>query len=277
MSNFLAQGLPIIPNSLAIWGLGQLGLAIKGPDGLILIDPYLTDYCREQFGDACIRAFDPPIVPDQITDATHYLISHDHLDHYDPKTASALLKASPNVQVITTAWVRDEMASLNHPAPDQVIVPNVLEPISLSGTSARITLVPSAHYDLIYEEGRGHRWVGFIIEWNGVTFYHTGDTIIYDGYLDTLKKLPKPDVVMAAMNGRDAYRTQVGLIGNLLPDEAAQMAEELDWGLSLVGHNDLFRTNVIPMGQIADAFEKFAPRRRYKLLQPGELLYFVKQ
>ena len=34
---------PIIPNSLAVWGLGQMGLVVKGPDAVLVIDPYLSD------------------------------------------------------------------------------------------------------------------------------------------------------------------------------------------------------------------------------------------
>ncbi len=37
------QQTPIIPNSLAVWGLGQMGVAVKGPDGLIYIDACLSD------------------------------------------------------------------------------------------------------------------------------------------------------------------------------------------------------------------------------------------
>ena len=29
------QNTPVIPNSLAIWGLGQMGVAIKGPDATL--------------------------------------------------------------------------------------------------------------------------------------------------------------------------------------------------------------------------------------------------
>ena len=46
-SALLAQmnNLTILPNSLAIWGLGQMGIAIKGPDAIHYIDPCL-DQCR---------------------------------------------------------------------------------------------------------------------------------------------------------------------------------------------------------------------------------------
>ena len=34
--------LEVFPNSLGFYGLGQVGVAVKGPDGVIHVDPYLT-------------------------------------------------------------------------------------------------------------------------------------------------------------------------------------------------------------------------------------------
>ena len=68
----------------------------------------------------------------------------------------------------------------------------------------------------------------------------------------------------------------VGATGNLLPEEAAQLTNEVGWGTVIAGHNDLYPNNTISMGSIADAFAKFAPRQPYKFLQPGELFYYVK-
>jgi L-ascorbate 6-phosphate lactonase len=272
----LTNNLTILPNSLAIWGLGQIGLLIQGPDARIIIDPCLSEIVYEDTKDeANKRAFPPPIEADQVTGIDYYLMTHDHIDHFDPLTVGEIMKASPGVKMVTTDWVREGLEEFN-PAPGQVMVPEALKPITLPGTSAKITVVPSAHYDRGYEEGRGYRWVGFLIEWNGVTLYHMGDTIIYDGYIDTLKGLPTPDVAMVPVNGRDYFRESVGFIGNLHPEEGVQLASELGWGLVLVGHNDLYRPNTIPMGQIFETFTKFAPRQKVKYLQPGELLYFVK-
>ena len=37
------DALEVGGRSLAFWGLGQVGVAIKGPGGVIYVDPYLTD------------------------------------------------------------------------------------------------------------------------------------------------------------------------------------------------------------------------------------------
>jgi L-ascorbate 6-phosphate lactonase len=266
----------LIPNSLAIWGLGQMGVAIKGPDGLIYIDPHLTDSVREQLGDWWVRAYDPPLQPDEVNNASAILSSHEHLDHCDPATFGPATVASPNAKVIITGWSREILAGVDI-GDDRVIVPKAGQAMTIPGTSARLTAVPSAHYDHDNDPEKAYRWFGYVIEWNGVTFYHSGDTIIYEGYLDALRAAPPVDIAMLPINGRDWYReTDVGATGNLWPREAARLALDMGWQQVIVGHNDMFPNNTITYSEIAGAFEHLAPRQSYKVLQPGELYYFVK-
>lgn len=270
------QQTPIIPNSLAVWGLGQMGVALKGPDGLIYIDACLSDVVAIQAGALWERAYPPPLLPEAVTNATYYFISHEHLDHLDPMTIGPLAKVSPQTKFVASAWCLDLLAELDIPA-ERIIVPPALQPITLPGSSLQVTAIPSAHYVKEYDAAKGYRWLGYLIEWNGVRFYHAGDTIIYPDYIATLRQLPTPDLVMLPVNGRDYYReTVLGAIGNLLPAEAAQLARDLGWDTLLIGHNDLYANNAIPYGEIATALERLAPRQKYKVLQPGELYYYVK-
>src|SRR5262245_48555275 len=66
----------IIPNSLAFWGLGQMGIAVKGPDAILYIDPCLSNIVEDKFGGWWARAYPPPLLPAQVNNATHFLISH---------------------------------------------------------------------------------------------------------------------------------------------------------------------------------------------------------
>lgn len=268
--------IPIMPNSLAFWGLGQMGIAIKGPDATLVIDPCLTDVIRSEFGDWWYRAYPPPVEPTALTNVDYYLVSHEHGDHLDKLTAGPVAKASPDAKFVITGWCVDLMADIDV-GEDRLIVPAALQTMTLPGTSIKLTAIPSAHYEKEYDSQKGYRWFGYLIEWNGVTFYHSGDTIIHPGYVDTLKGLPTADVAMIPVNGRDWYReTDVNAVGNLLPQEAARLAKDTGWNKVIVGHNDLYPNNTIPFGQIADGFAMHAPRQAYTFLQPGELLYYVK-
>ncbi len=51
----------MVDRALAFWGLGQVGVAIKGPTGVLYVDPYLTDSDGE--GGRLERSFPPPRCP----------------------------------------------------------------------------------------------------------------------------------------------------------------------------------------------------------------------
>src|SRR4029077_12332985 len=95
------------------------------------------------------------------------------------------------------------------------------EPRSLSGLT--FTAVPSAHYGVEADPDRGHRWLGYVVELNGVPLYHSGDTILHDGLVDRLQKR-SVDVACLPVNGRDFWRERRGIIGNLDARESAELA-----------------------------------------------------
>jgi L-ascorbate metabolism protein UlaG (beta-lactamase superfamily) len=269
--------LTILPNSLALYGLGQMGFAIKGPEGLLLIDACLSDVIRERFGEAWVRAYPPPVEPGLLSNVIAHFITHEHFDHLDPLTVAAVAKASPKARFIAPGWCTELLSGEGGVEAGRQIAPPALEPMTIPGTSARLTAIPSAHYAKEHDAQKGYRWLGYLIEWNGVTLYHAGDTIIYKGYVDTLKSLPTADVAIIPVNGRDWYREDgIGAIGNLHPLEAALLAQECGWGVVIPGHNDLYPSNVIPQASILEAFASATPRQQLKWVQPGELYYYVK-
>lgn len=271
LAHQIAQ-VEVPPGMLALWGLGQMGLLVKGPDGLIVIDPCLSDYVAELHGDFWRRAFDPPVPPDALAAVDYYLVTHEHEDHFDLQTAAAIRAASPDVHFVAPGWCAPQCARLGLRDSDWS-VPPVLQPMALAGTSCLLTALPAAHYLPEKDTARGHRWLGYVLQWNGVTLYHAGDTIFFEGYFDMWQALPRPDAAMLPVNGRDWFRTRKGIIGNLLPDEAARFCHEVPTGLLLIGHNDLYPNNTIPWTHIAASMERHAPRQPWKYLQPGEMCW----
>lgn len=276
-TDLIAQmnALTIPRGCLAMWGLGQMGVAIKGSgDGVIYVDPYLTGAMRTPTSaEFNAREFPPPLQPDEITNASLVLCSHEHGDHTDPATLGPLAVASSQAQFIITGWSQHLLDNAGI-APARRTVPKAGEPLQFG--EVRVTAIPSAHYKVEHDEHKGHRWLGFLIEWNGVTVYHSGDTIIYPGYIEKLKALPKADVALLPVNGRDAYRDSYNWTGNLLPLEAAWLSQELGWDVLIAGHNDLFIWNTIGAGDLADALRRLNPRQKLHVLQPGELYFYVR-
>jgi L-ascorbate metabolism protein UlaG (beta-lactamase superfamily) len=267
----------VAPGCLAIWWLGQMGVALKGSNQkLIYVDPILTDVVTQKIPGTAgkfERAFDPPVKPEEITNADFVLCTHEHLDHTDPLTLGPLAKASPQARFVTSGWAGDlldeagiETGRRQFPKPDQAL--------DLDGV--KVWGIPAGHYEVENHPVKGYRWLSFLIDWGDVSFFHSGDTLLYPGYLEKIRSLPKADVALLAANGRDAAREAQDVLGNLLPSEAAWMAAELGWDVLLGGHNDLFVWNTLPPGELINAAYRQKPRQKVHLLQPGELYYYVR-
>src|SRR5690349_4716366 len=84
--------LHVPPGCLAIWGMGNMGVALKGDDsGILYIDLCLSDITAERFNaEKFPRAFPPPVDPGDVTNASYVLCSHEHSDHADPLTLGPL-------------------------------------------------------------------------------------------------------------------------------------------------------------------------------------------
>jgi L-ascorbate 6-phosphate lactonase len=242
---------------LALWGLGQMGLALKGARTTLYIDPCLSDLhapgtpmSQRTFK----RAFEAPVLPAQVSNADFVLCSHEHLDHTDPYTLAELASASPEAPIITTGWSHAALDAAKIPATRRVIA----DQVTLTLGEFTVTPVPSAHYTRERDDQKGERWLGFLIQGNGATLYHSGDTIIYPGYVDRLRALPRADIAMLPCNGRDALRDAQGIVGNLLPVEAGWLAQQLGWDMLLAGLTHL------------------NARQKWHVLQPGELMLYVR-
>jgi L-ascorbate 6-phosphate lactonase len=85
------------------------------------------------------------------------------------------------------------------------------------------------------------------------------------------------DVAFVPINGRDFFRSREGIVGNTDYREAAHLAEELDFGLVVPTHYDLFAFNAADPGYFASYLYNLNHKRRHKILRPGELLYFVRE
>jgi L-ascorbate 6-phosphate lactonase len=269
--------LVVAPGCLAIWGLGQMGVALKGSDQKILyVDPILTDAVTRLLPGTAghfDRAFEPPLQPEEVNNADYVLCTHEHLDHTDPLTLGPLAISSPQARFVCSGWAASLLDDAKIPL-ERRIRPEMETYTTLAGI--RVWGVPAAHYEVEQSAEKGYRWLSYLISWGDVTFFHGGDTLLYSGYPEAIQKLPPVDVGLLAVNGRDAVREAEGVMGNMLPDEAVWLANRLNWDVLLGGHNDLFAWNTLPPGTLMDAVRHQALHQKVHLLQPGELYYYVR-
>ena len=180
------------------------------------------------------------------TNAQVVFCSHEHVDHTDPRTLKPLSQASPRAIIVGSSWSRDMLLEAGV-AEGRIRVPKLDAPSQVSGLA--FTAVPSAHYGLDSDPERGHRWFGYVIELNGVTLYHSGDTILHDGLVDRLKGA-SVDIACLPVNGRDFWREHRGIIGNLDAREAAELAATIGADVLIPMHNDMFAANHASPGKL---------------------------
>lgn len=269
------NALKVPPESLALWALGQAGFAIKGGETIVYIDPYLSEDVDDASGavpGTFRRNFPPPLLPEQVTNAQVVFCTHEHDDHTDPQTLGPLALASPGAIFIGPATSRDILRTVGIPD-SRILAPQVHLPQSLAGLT--FSALPSAHYGVGHDSDRGYRWLGFVIELNGVTLYHAGDTVLYDGLIECLKPY-RVDIACLPVNGRDRFREQRGIVGNLDTKEAAELTAAIGADILIPMHNDMFATNHVNPAGLADYLDRHYPRQKYHWLQPGELYFYFR-
>jgi L-ascorbate metabolism protein UlaG (beta-lactamase superfamily) len=263
------EGLALSPGQLALWSLGQAGFVIKGDMAIACIDPYLSDSITEIGGPR--RRFPIPLDPAAIQHAQVIFATHEHPDHTDGATLAPLMAASPRAVLVASARGREIALAAGVPT-ERIVVPRLGQRVELPGLT--YTAVPAAHYQ--YEvDAEGHsRWMGFLITCNGVTLYHAGDTIVFPGLFAALAGT-SIDLALLPINGRDYFREQQDIVGNMWPREAIELAQRLEARVLIGIHNDLFAENRVNPALLFDELDRRAPFQRCHILQPGELYMYA--
>ena len=219
------------PGRVAFWWLGQHSFVVKGGDTIVYIDPYLSsDEARQT----------PPLLrPEEVTDADLVLGTHDHLDHIDPGTIPGIAVASPQAKFVVPRPAAARVRELDV-APDRLLPLTDGETAEWRG--ARVTAIKSKHERFDEVPGVGFPFLGYILELNGVTLYHSGDTIVYEGLVTALQR-HEPSVAFLPINGRCADRLRSGCIGNMTYQEAVDLAGDVGVRWAIPAHYDMFVGN----------------------------------
>ncbi|TBL81991.1 MBL fold metallo-hydrolase [Paenibacillus thalictri] len=258
-----------------IWFFGQESVAIKGRRTVIHVDPFYSDFLEQQ---GVHRTYPAPLRPEDVTIADLCLITHEHEDHLDPWTLKAIASQCPEARFMAPAICRTLLEEEAGIAPERIIDALTGEWMELEGTGAeriRIKPVPAAHEELqTTGSEREHRYVGYLIEMNGVKIYHAGDTTIYPGLSELLAE-ERIDVGMLPINGRDFYRGSRGLIGNMNYREAAELAAMARMETVIPLHYDIFAGNSEKPGYFLQEVYERTPAQKCHVMARGECFVYV--
>jgi len=245
----------------AFYWLGQAGFAFRHQGRLWMIDPYLSDHLAVKYRGKHFphtRMMPPPVTPERTPPLDAILCSHRHSDHMDPTGLPVLLARSPHACVVAPRAERGHARALGL-LEDRVHFVNAGEAVApVDGLTFHA--VPASHETLETDTEGNHRYLGFIFTVGGVTFYHGGDTIPYFGLADTLRQ-HGVSVAMLPVNGRDAYRRDHGVPGNMTLDEARALCVAADVPNLVPHHFGMFAFNTAEPASLAAAAAASKPPR----------------
>jgi L-ascorbate metabolism protein UlaG (beta-lactamase superfamily) len=158
----------------------------------------------------------------------------------DPDTLAPLAARFPGLPVVVPAAAADTAAARIGPAAR--LIPADAGDVAKPLPGLRLTVLPAAHETLARDAAGRHLFLGYALSVAGLTLYHSGDCIPFDGLLPALRRLA-PDIALLPVNGRDAARLAAGIPGNFTLDEAIDLARAADVAFLIPHHFGMFAFN----------------------------------
>jgi L-ascorbate metabolism protein UlaG (beta-lactamase superfamily) len=250
-------------DDLHLWWLGQSGFMLKQAGAFVLIDPYLSDSLTLKYASTDkphVRMTERCIAPERLGFVKLVLSSHQHTDHFDEATLSAL-----GDYTLLTPAALESKAKQRLPR-EGIEWIGVSEHDHIERHGWVIRPLAAAHNEIVRDEiGRSH-YLGFIAQRNGITIYHSGDTLWHEELLPSLLE-HKPDIVLVPINGNKPERR---VAGNLNGTEAAALAKACGAKLAVPHHFDMFEFNTESPDEFVTACARLHQPQR--VLRCGERL-----
>ena len=234
-----------------LYWLGQAGFLLKTFRHTILIDPYLSDSLAEKYWGTALphsRMMNPPIDVESLGAVDLVLCTHHHTDHMDPDTLAPLMRRLPKLQIVVPRASQAEALKRAGAGLDRLIQADAGDRIEpLPGIVIRP--VRGAHETLQRDAAGHHVFLGYGIETAGVTIFHSGDTIPFEGQQSEVSAL-EADVALLPVNGRSAALAERNIAGNLFLEEAIALARNCAIPAMLAHHYGMFEFNTIEQAKI---------------------------
>ncbi|MBT2287690.1 MBL fold metallo-hydrolase [Paenibacillus albidus] len=258
------QGTEVPYGCLAVWFLGQESVIIKGDGVTLYIDPYVSENPD--------RSFPPPIGPGDITGADVCLITHDHSDHLDRGSIPSITANNPTLTFMAPAVCEPQLRELGAAA-GQILI---AEPGNWTTPSGNLRVLPvsAAHEQKDTDEQGRPLYVGYIIQLNGVTLYHAGDTVLFPELIETVSA-QDIDLALLPINGRDYFRNERNIVGNMSYREAAEFAAVAGFETVIPLHYDLFAGNAENPGYFVDYLYRHFPEQKFHVMARAERFVYA--
>jgi L-ascorbate metabolism protein UlaG (beta-lactamase superfamily) len=214
-------------------------------DGVsVLVDPVFS----RRIGGVIARHGVPGLLPSHLPRIDALLITHNHYDHLDAPSIDALPREVP------------------------VLVPEGLGPWfarrrfarvremrwwdSASAGPLRVTFVPARHWSRRFPWDTNRSWWGgYVVEGEGATLYHAGDSAWFDGFAAIGARFPAIDLAILPVG---AYEPAWFMEWHHLnPEQAGEAFQALGARAMIPAHWGTFRLTDEPLSEPADRIARW--------------------
>ncbi len=253
------------PDGFRLWWLGQSGFLVQHQGRHLLLDPYLSDSLTRKYARTDkphVRMTERVIAPERLDFVDVATSSHNHTDHLDAETLGPLLDVNPGLELVIPEANRAFVAKRLDCDPEWPRGLTAGASTSIAGFTFHG--IPAAHNELETDAEGRHLYMGFVVRFGPYTLYHSGDTLMYPGMEDLLKKF-EIDVALLPINGNLPERR---VAGNLNGEEAARLAKAIGAKTVIPCHYEMFAFNTASPALFVTACAAIGQTQR--VLQAGE-------
>lgn len=244
-------------NQIGITWIGHASFLIQTAEHSVLVDPNWARWLK-----VIKRLKEPGLEIHELPAIDLVLVSHAHFDHLDKKSLRAVASDQPIV-------VPENVGGLVHGLGfNRVQELKRWESMELG--SLKITLTPAQHWGARVLHDRHRGFGGFLIEYEGRTIYHCGDSAWFEGFHEIGAKGPI-DIALLPIG---AYDAPTGRDVHMNPEEALRAFQALGAGLMIPMHYGTFRLGFEPMEEppdrLLDHARSLGIEGKIRILKEGE-------
>ena len=160
-------------DTLHLWWLGQSGFLAQWRGEHLLFDPYLSDALTRKYAATDkphTRMTEQVVRPESLDFIDVVTSRHNHPDHLDGETLSALMRQNPKIQLVVPSANRSFAAERLNVAPDKINAIDSGQSITIG--PIELNAVPAAHENLAKDQLGRHLYVGYVAKLGPWTLYH---------------------------------------------------------------------------------------------------------
>ncbi|MBO58514.1 MAG: hypothetical protein CMA77_05920 [Euryarchaeota archaeon] len=260
----------LLRGETGICWLTQASWLVKFRNCTILIDPWWRDLDAGDRWGKLLGEF--PLSPDEFPPIDYIFCTHWHDDHICPTSLPLLAKQFPSAKFIVPLRSSQMLIDMGI-SKGRIRAMRGNDSGQLNGGLSFVS-IPAAHEELDVDDIGSHLYLGYIIRCDGNTLFHMGDSRPYPGWEENIEKATKLlndekdgssviDIAFLCINGND----------NLRHDEAVDLAEKMDFGLSIPMHYGMDPGNTVDPQIFVDEIDSRGSEIQYLVANPGE--FFV--